>query len=98
MSTIVNKKGGGFQLFSKGASEIILSKCTSIVSNDGKTIPFSSDDVKNVIDTVIEPMASNGLRTIAVAYRDFPEDQGKFDYFVCLSMSLCVCLFKGDNY
>lgn len=78
MSTVI-KSGVGFRLLSKGASEIMLSKCTSIVGNDGKTVPFSADDVKHVIDNVIEPMASNGLRTICVAYRDFPEDQGMID-------------------
>ena len=79
MSTAIKNKNGGFTLFSKGASEIMLSKCTSIVSKNGETIPFSSDDVSNMISNVIEPMASNGLRTICIAYKNFPEDQGKIN-------------------
>ena len=72
-------------MFTKGASEIVLSKCSHIVHKNNSDDPnkmvtpigFSEDDLNNVIQTVIEPMASNGLRTICIAYRDFPEDMGK---------------------
>lgn len=88
MSTVIKKKDGGFRIFTKGASEIVLSKCSHIVHKNNSDDPdkmvtpigFSEDDLNNVIHTVIEPMASNGLRTICIAYRDFPEDMGVPDW------------------
>lgn len=77
MSTVVRKQDGGYRVFTKGASEIVLAKCQqTITGQEIRPIDFSEDDKDNVIKNVIEPMASNGLRTICIAYRDFPEDLG----------------------
>lgn len=76
MSTAINHQDGGFRLFSKGASEMVLGKCTRIVSQDGEVIDFDEKARESCIKDIIEPMASNGLRTICIAYRDFPLDQG----------------------
>jgi len=38
----------------------------------GETLRFTKRDQDVMIHTVVEPMASEGLRTICVAYRDFP--------------------------
>lgn len=73
MSTVINNPEGGFRLYTKGASEIVLKKCTTILDADGNKIPFSSADRNQMIREVIEKMAGNGLRTICLAYRDFPE-------------------------
>ena len=79
MSTCVNHPTipGGVRLFSKGASEMVLIKCKYIlVGNEIKE--FSSEDYNRVLQSVIEPMACNGLRTICVAYKDFvPAGQEK---------------------
>ena len=48
-------------------------RCTTILDAEGKKIPFSSADRNQMIREVIEKMAGNGLRTICLAYRDFPE-------------------------
>lgn len=82
MTTVIKKEKGGYLLFSKGASEMILSKCTSIIGSNGETIPFSKDDVEHVIKDAIEPMASCGLRTICLAYKDLTLDKGK----LCFNM------------
>ncbi|XP_015106831.1 plasma membrane calcium-transporting ATPase 4 isoform X3 [Vicugna pacos] len=71
MSTVIQKPGGGFRMYSKGASEIILRKCNRILDKKGEAVPFKSKDRDEMIRTVIEPMASEGLRTICIAYRDF---------------------------
>jgi len=38
----------------------------------GETLRFTKRDQDVMIHTVVEPMASEGLRTICIAYRDFP--------------------------
>ncbi|XP_026528515.1 plasma membrane calcium-transporting ATPase 1-like [Notechis scutatus] len=72
MSTVLKNAGGGYQLFSKGASEILLQKCTKILNSAAEREPFSRKDRENVIKNVIAPMASEGLRTICIAFKDFP--------------------------
>lgn len=71
MSTVVPKtdQQGGYRLFSKGASEIILKKCKFILNKDGKPESFREQDAAHLVKTVIEPMACDGLRTICLAYR-----------------------------
>lgn len=73
MSTIIKHKNGidGFRLHSKGASEIVLKKCSFYLGPDGVPIKLTSDKIDELITTVVEKMALDGLRTICVAYRDF---------------------------
>lgn len=61
----------GFRVFCKGASEIVLSKCSYFISEDGKIEEFTEQKRRNIMTTVIEQMAQNGLRTICVAYKDY---------------------------
>jgi len=69
MSTIVNKPGGGYTVFTKGASEMILSKCTNVLDRDGNSVSFGPQDRANMMSKVIEPFAQNALRTIGIAYK-----------------------------
>ncbi|XP_045481460.1 plasma membrane calcium-transporting ATPase 2 isoform X3 [Harmonia axyridis] len=71
MSTVIPKKGGGYRLFTKGASEIILNKCAFIYGHDGRLEKFTRDMQERLLRQVIEPMACDGLRTICVAFREF---------------------------
>ncbi|XP_040830507.1 plasma membrane calcium-transporting ATPase 3 isoform X4 [Ochotona curzoniae] len=75
MSTVIRMPDGTFRLFSKGASEIMLRKCTHILNNNGELRLFRPRDREDMGRKVIEPMACDGLRTICVAYRDFPAGQ-----------------------
>jgi P-type Ca2+ transporter type 2B len=76
MSTVIElkKNGGGetigYRVFSKGASEIILKKCKWILGRNGLA-NFSEKDNDRLVRDVIEPMASDGLRTICLAYKDY---------------------------
>ncbi|XP_034290088.1 plasma membrane calcium-transporting ATPase 3 isoform X4 [Pantherophis guttatus] len=72
MSTVVCMPDGGYRLFSKGASEIVLKKCTNILNSNGELRVFRPRDRDEMVKKVIEPMACDGLRTICIAYRDFP--------------------------
>ncbi|KAM9445614.1 plasma membrane calcium-transporting ATPase 3b isoform 2-T2 [Clarias gariepinus] len=72
MSTVVQLPDGNFRLYSKGASEILLKKCSSILGAGGETRSFRPRDRDEMVKKVIEPMACEGLRTICIAYRDLP--------------------------
>ncbi|XP_027623379.1 plasma membrane calcium-transporting ATPase 3 [Tupaia chinensis] len=75
MSTVIRGPDGGFRLFSKGASEILLKKCTNILNSNGELRGFRPRDRDDMVKKIIEPMACDGLRTICIAYRDFSAGQ-----------------------
>ncbi|XP_072564818.1 plasma membrane calcium-transporting ATPase 4-like isoform X1 [Paramormyrops kingsleyae] len=75
MSTVLkNPDGTGYRMYSKGASEIILRKCSRILDASGQPRVFKPKDRDEMVRKVIEPMACDGLRTICLAMRDFPGD------------------------
>ena len=71
MSTIIPLDSGGFRVYTKGASEIIMKKCSFLVGEEGKIEAFTAAHQDRLVQTIIEPMAKDGLRTISLAYRDF---------------------------
>ncbi|XP_023310834.1 plasma membrane calcium-transporting ATPase 1 [Anoplophora glabripennis] len=71
MSTVIPRAEGGYRLFTKGASEIILHKCAFIYGHDGRLEKFTRDMQERLLKQVIEPMACDGLRTICIAFREF---------------------------
>ncbi|XP_027135191.1 plasma membrane calcium-transporting ATPase 3 isoform X2 [Larimichthys crocea] len=80
MSTVLKNADGGFRMYSKGASEIVLRKCSRILDAQGQPRVFKPKDRDEMVRKVIEPMACDGLRTICVAYRDFPASAGEPDW------------------
>uniref|UniRef100_G1SMV4 Calcium-transporting ATPase n=1 Tax=Oryctolagus cuniculus TaxID=9986 RepID=G1SMV4_RABIT len=84
MSTVIKLPDGSFRMYSKGASEIVL-------KNPGVFRPRDRDEM---VKKVIEPMACDGLRTICVAYRDFPSspepDWDNENHI--LSELTCICV------
>ncbi|XP_052419510.1 plasma membrane calcium-transporting ATPase 3a isoform X6 [Carassius gibelio] len=74
MSTVIQMPDGSFRLYSKGASEILLTKCSFVLGRDGEARAFRPRDKDEMVKKVIEPMACEGLRTICIAYREFPAD------------------------
>ena len=71
MSTIIPLESGGYRIYTKGASEIIMGKCAFFLGEGGRVDKFSRSARDRVVRDVIEPMARDGLRTISLAYRDF---------------------------
>ncbi|KAF5530951.1 Ca2+-transporting ATPase [Fusarium napiforme] len=62
-----------YRLYIKGASEIVLGECTTILG-DPTTSPSTealSDDGKEELRSIIFNYATNSLRTLGLAYRDF---------------------------
>jgi len=89
MSWAVPRPGGGFRVFAKGASEIILERVTTSVQFDGAAviigdvekgrpeavseIQVNESEKKRLMDEVISPFANQAMRTIALAYKDIDE-------------------------
>uniref|UniRef100_A0A665VZ29 Calcium-transporting ATPase n=1 Tax=Echeneis naucrates TaxID=173247 RepID=A0A665VZ29_ECHNA len=95
MSTVLKMADGSYRMFSKGASEILLKKCYKILTANGEPKVFRPRDRDDVVKKVIEPMASEGLRTICLAYRDFPASEGEPDWDNendILSGLTCICV------
>jgi Ca2+ transporting ATPase len=53
-------------IFVKGASEIVLEGCSQMQGFDGQLLEMTKD-LKNQIQTAIENMANQALRTIIIA-------------------------------
>ncbi|KAI0836337.1 calcium-translocating P-type ATPase [Hypoxylon sp. FL0890] len=73
MGIAVQLENGGARLYVKGASEIVLRKCSAILrdpTRDAATAPLTLDD-SEAIKSLIENYASRSLRTIGLVYRDF---------------------------
>lgn len=73
MGVVVQMENGRARLYVKGASEIMLEKCTQIVRDPSKDLSLTAltDDNRDTIMNLIESYASNSLRTIGIIYRDF---------------------------
>ena len=95
MSTVIQRPDSIIRMYTKGASEIVLKKCKTILNRNGEIVPFSNVDYDRLVQTVIEPMACDGLRTICVAYRDFlpsalpnwDDEASVVDQLTCI----CIC-------
>lgn len=95
MSTVIRRPDGVIRMYTKGASEIVLKKCRAILNRDGDIEPVSTVEYDKIVQTVIEPMACDGLRTICIGYRDFLPDQlpnwddeaSVVDQLTCM----CIC-------
>jgi Ca2+ transporting ATPase len=71
MSWAVPSDNGGYRIYSKGAAEVILERCTSELSRNGECDPLTEKSVK-VLSSTIEQYARRGMRCIGLAYRDLP--------------------------
>lgn len=67
MMSTINKFGDEYKVFTKGAVESILARCTSILENG--TIQTLTEEKKNEIIKVNSNMADNAIRVLATAYK-----------------------------
>lgn len=75
MGAVVKMANGQYRMFIKGASEILLGKCTRILNNPAAQTVIDSkltDDNIQSLNQVISLYANRSLRTIGMVYRDFP--------------------------
>lgn len=65
------------------------------MDSQGQPRAFKLKDRDEMVRKVIEPMACDGLRTICVAYRDFPAEAGEPDWDAesdILNDLTCICV------
>jgi Ca2+-transporting ATPase len=70
MSVVIRAEGGERQLLTKGAPEVILSKCTAELRS-GSTEPLTEARRREILQANTD-MANRALRVLALAYRDDP--------------------------
>ncbi|GAM26529.1 hypothetical protein SAMD00019534_097040 [Acytostelium subglobosum LB1] len=66
------------RFYQKGASEIVLAQCTRYIDATGETRPLTPE-VYQELENVITKFATDALRTIGLAYRDYIDD-GSIDF------------------
>eukprot|EP01039_Chlorochromonas_danica_P006079 gene6079-6693_t len=71
MSVVLCDERGGV-CYTKGASEIILSRCSKISLASGEEVELSEARRREIIE-VIDQMAKGALRTVALAHRALPQ-------------------------
>jgi Ca2+-transporting ATPase len=71
MTTIHTMEDGKRRAFMKGAPEVILERCSSVLNGDEVTA--LNDSERKKILSANEEMASDALRVLAIAYSDLPE-------------------------
>ncbi|KAF4429571.1 Ca2+-transporting ATPase [Fusarium acutatum] len=73
-AVIVKLPSGKYRAYAKGASEILLEKCTKCLENvsEGETVPVPLTEAdRDMIGMMISSYAGQTLRTIGSSYRDF---------------------------
>ncbi|ODH48339.1 calcium-translocating P-type ATPase, PMCA-type [Paracoccidioides brasiliensis] len=75
MAVIIKQPNGKFRMLVKGASEILIAKCTRIVLDPAAELSETplTDRNRSTLDDIIESYASRSLRTIGLVYRDFEQ-------------------------
>ncbi|ROW08442.1 hypothetical protein VMCG_03140 [Cytospora schulzeri] len=72
MGIVVQLPNGKARLYGKGASEIVLAQCTSMLSDpstDGRVAPLGQEHI-DTVSKLIEHYATQSLRTIGIVYKD----------------------------
>ncbi|CAD8100171.1 unnamed protein product [Paramecium sonneborni] len=77
-SVVLNQKNQTVRIYTKGASETILSQCQKYISKNGQEQLLDKTKKDEILHNVIENYASQCLRTIAIAYRDFEPQNSSF--------------------
>ena len=67
------ENGGGYRIYSKGASEVIAPRCIRMKKDSGELIDLTKESMFN-ITKVSESYARRGMRCLSLAYRDLPTD------------------------
>lgn len=67
MGVVLELPEGGLRAHTKGASEIILANCDTMINSDGKIVPIDEASLNQLKD-IINQFAGEALRTLCLAY------------------------------
>jgi P-type Ca2+ transporter type 2B len=73
MSWAVKNESGGYRVYSKGGGDLLLKRCTSILTKGNEVVPINEDHILEAEDAV-STIAALAMRTIAFGYKDLPQD------------------------
>ena len=73
MSWAVPRDQGGYRLYSKGAQEVILSRCAMVVGENAEPEKLTEEKLHDMTEVALA-YSRRGMRCLALAYRDLPAD------------------------
>lgn len=76
MATLHVFEGKRKIVYVKGAVEVLLGKCTTSLTGSGQLVPLVKDTVQKSVDE----MASGGLRVLAFARKDLPQETARVNH------------------
>lgn len=77
MMSTVHCAGEGFVQYTKGAPDVVLSRCTKCLGENGTVIDMT-DEIREKISTQNKTMADKALRVLAAAYREYTSQPSDF--------------------
>ncbi len=77
MMSTVHSSGEGFVQYTKGAPDVVLSRCTKFLSENGAVIDMT-DEIRAKISAQNKTMADKALRVLAAAYREYTSKPSDF--------------------
>ena len=78
MMSTVHQTDKGFVQYTKGATEIVLSHCDSILVENGEVRPITEEDKTEILNGV-KNYADRALRVLGLAYRNYDAKPESFD-------------------
>ncbi len=79
LMTTVHQKDGGYVQYTKGAPDVLLSRCTHYLGEDGKVVEMTQDIIAKVEETN-RNLANKALRVLAAGYRVWESQPTEQDY------------------
>ena len=73
MTTVVKGNDGHHKVYSKGAVEALLSRCTNVLHESGVE-PLSSEQMYNIKQIIKKMQEGSGLKIMCLAYRTIRGD------------------------
>lgn len=75
MGVILELPNGTHRLYVKGASEILLGKCSAVLTDPATGVESTdiNEESRQTLLGLIESYAERSLRTIGIVYKDFPQ-------------------------
>ena len=94
MAVAVRLPSGAVRVFWKGASEIVLAACTSMLADNGTTAQLSQALRESLVEG-IDMYARGALRTLVLAYADLPSEPASWDGFSLPFEKLTIVALVG---
>ena len=96
MASALVDVGNNIRLYTKGAAEMVLEKCSHRITGTGEIVAMDEKTSTELGEYIVE-MAKTGLRTICIAFRDFPltEPAATFEPSLPPNENLTLCGIVG---